>query len=111
MNLEQKIKAEALRLGFAACGIAEVAPAESEAIYFDTWLANGMHAGMTFMENYRNVRLDPTGLLESARSIISVALNYYPACLQPQDVPQLAYYAYGRDYHDVIKEKLNENTK
>ena len=56
MNLEQKIKAKALRLGFAACGIAEVAPAESEAIYFDTWLANGMHAGMTFMENYRNVR-------------------------------------------------------
>ena len=108
MNLEQKIKAEALRLGFAACGIAEVAPAESEAIYFDTWLANGMHAGMTFMENYRNVRLNPAGLLEGARSIISVALNYYPADLQPQDVPQLAYYAYGRDYHDVIKEKLNE---
>ena len=106
MISEQRIKEEAMRLGFAACGISEAGPASSEESYFDNWLAEGNHAGMRFMENYRDLRLDPAGLLDGARSIISVAMNYYPAVRQPEDVPQLAYYAYGKDYHDVMKEKL-----
>lgn len=108
MILKQRIKEEAIRLGFAACGIAEAGPANSEVSYFDNWLAKEKHAGMKFMENYRDLRLNPSGLLEGARSIISVAMNYYPEVRQPDDVPQFAYYAYGRDYHEVIKEKLAE---
>lgn len=106
MNLTQQIKAEALRLGFDACGIAEVATAATEAFFLDRWLAEGCHAGMKYMENYRDIRLNPAGLVEGARSVISVALNYYPAELRSPQLPHIAYYAYGEDYHTVVKEKL-----
>lgn len=103
----QQIKNKAKELGFDACGIAEVAPADSEALFFDRWIAEGCHAGMKYMENYRDIRLNPTGLVEGARSVISIALNYYPTVRQPADAPQIAYYAYGNDYHVVVKEKLS----
>lgn len=101
-----QIKEESRRLGFGACGVAQVASAGSEAAYFDRWIAGGYHAGMKYMENYRDVRLHPGKLVEGARSVISVALNYYPGEKQPEDAPQVSYYAYGRDYHIVVKEKL-----
>lgn len=107
MCLSVKIKEEAYRLGFSACGIAEVAPAESEVSFFDKWITDGYHAGMKYMENYREIRFNPQGLVENARSVISVGLNYYPQTQQPPDVPQLSYYAYGKDYHIVMKEKLS----
>ncbi len=100
------IKEEALRLGFDACGIAQAAPASTEALFFDRWLAAGGHAGMKYMENYRALRLDPAGLVEGAQSVVSVALNYYPEVKQAPGAPRIAYYAYGQDYHDVMKEKL-----
>ena len=104
----QLIKAKAQTLGFTACGIAPVASAESEAQYFDQWIAEGCHAGMKYMENYRTIRLNPSGLVEGAKSIISVALNYYPKASLPAEAPHIAYYAYGKDYHVVVKELLSK---
>ncbi|MEG1543451.1 MAG: tRNA epoxyqueuosine(34) reductase QueG [Tannerellaceae bacterium] len=106
MNLSTRIKQEAIRLGFAACGIAEASVADSEVATFDRWIADGCHAGMRYMENYRDIRLNPAGLVEDARSVISVALNYYPETPQAPDAPQIARYAYGKDYHLVVKDKL-----
>lgn len=63
---------------------------------------------MKYMENYRDIRLNPAGLVEGARSVISVALNYYPAQKQSPDSPRISYYAYGKDYHIVVKDKLRQ---
>lgn len=108
MNLSAHIKNKAKELGFDACGIAEVASADTEALFFDRWIAEGCHAGMKYMENYRDIRLSPAGLVEDARSVISVALNYYPAQKQSPDAPRISYYAYGKDYHIVVKNKLRQ---
>ena len=102
------VKEKAKALGFSACGIAPVEEAKSEADYLAQWLAAGCHAGMTYMENHRAIRLNPAQLLEGAKSVISVALNYYPKQKLPADVPHIAYYAYGRDYHDVMKGMLRQ---
>lgn len=108
MNLSSLIKHKALALGFDACGIAPVASADTEAAYFDQWIEEGCHAGMKYMENYREIRLNPAGLVEGARSVISVALNYYPERKQSSDAPRISYYAYGKDYHLVMKDKLRQ---
>lgn len=108
MIISQHIKQKAFELGFSACGIAKAEPAESEAAYLDRWIAEGCHAGMRYMENHRAIRLDPAGLVEGARSVISVALNYYPAIRRDPSDPHIAYYAYGEDYHVVVKEKLRQ---
>lgn len=107
-DLSTQIKNKANQLGFDACGIAEVASADTEALFFDRWIAEGCHAGMKYMENYRDIRLNPAGLVEGARSVISVALNYYPAVKQSPDAPRISYYAYGKDYHLVVKDKLHQ---
>lgn len=107
-SLSILIKNKAKELGFDACGIAEVASADTEALFFDRWIAEGCHAGMKYMENYRDIRLDPAGLVEGARSVISVALNYYPPQKQSPDSPRISYYAYGKDYHIVVKDKLRQ---
>ena len=111
MNLRcfdtQKIKAEALRLGFSACGIARaeaVKPEVAEA--FGQWLSNGMQANMDYMGNYLEKRLNPCLLMEGTKSIISLALNYYPAHQLNENQYQFAWYAYGKDYHDMMKAKL-----
>lgn len=108
MNLSVSIKKKAKELGFDACGIAEVSSADTEALFFDRWIAEGYHAGMKYMENYRDIRLNPAGLIEGACSVISVALNYYPAQKQSPDAPRISYYAYGKDYHIVLKDKLRQ---
>ena len=103
-----EIKEKAKKTGFDACGIAQVATADSEALFFDRWLKEANHAGMAYMENHREIRLNPAGLVEGAKTVISVALNYYPEQKLPPEAPHIAYYAYGKDYHFVIKEMLNE---
>lgn len=108
MNLSQYIKQKAFELGFSACGIAKVEPAASEAGYLDRWLAEGCHAGMRYMENHREIRLDPDGLVRGACSVISVALNYYPRVKRDPALPHIAYYAYGEDYHTIVKDKLRQ---
>ncbi|MBR2497231.1 MAG: tRNA epoxyqueuosine(34) reductase QueG [Parabacteroides sp.] len=104
----QHIKQKAQEIGFDACGIAQVTSIENEAHYFDQWITEGYHAGMHYMENHRDIRLNPEGLVKGARSVISVALNYYPSKRLPEELPHIAYYAYGKDYHIVVKEMLQK---
>ncbi|WP_374164210.1 tRNA epoxyqueuosine(34) reductase QueG [Arcticibacter sp. MXS-1] len=103
------IKDEARRLGFMFCGIAKAEFLEDEAPRLEEWLQKGYHGKMSYMENYFDKRLDPRKLVEGARSVISLGLNYFTD--QPQAdslAPRLSKYAYGRDYHHVIKDKLKE---
>jgi len=102
------IKEEAARLGFSFCGISKAEFLEAEAPRLEQWLKAGMHGEMSYMENYFDKRLDPRLLVDGAQSVISLLLNYYPAATQRPDAPQLSKYAYGEDYHFVIKSKLKE---
>ena len=103
------IKAEALRLGFFACGIAKAEPVDAGvAASFSHWLTEGGNADMGYMTNYLDKRLDPRLLMEGARSIISVAMNYTPAARPAEGEYQLAAYALGKDYHDVVKDRLRQ---
>ena len=108
MLVANEIKRTALELGFSACGVAKIEPAVSEIDYYDRWIAKGYQAGMHYMANHRAIRLHPEGLLAEAKTIISVALNYYPAQKLPDEAPQIAYYAYGKDYHVVVKARLRQ---
>lgn len=104
-----QIKEYAYSLGFDVCGIcraSEVEPEQQE--YLRRWIQNSYQADMDYMARNGDKRLNPALLVEGARSIICVALNYYPAVKQSEDHPQFAYYAYGKDYHYVVKEKLNK---
>jgi epoxyqueuosine reductase len=105
----EQLKAEALSLGFSACGIAKAEPVDAQvAAHYRQWIEQGGHADMHYLANNLDKRLDPTLLLEGARSIIVVALNYAPARRIPADEYQLAVYAYGRDYHDVLKDRIRQ---
>ncbi|XLS29804.1 tRNA epoxyqueuosine(34) reductase QueG [Flavobacteriaceae bacterium M23B6Z8] len=111
MNIKLKhtelIKAEAKRLGFLSCGISEATFLEEEAPRLEKWLNENKHGEMSYMENYFDKRLDPRLLVDGAKSVISVLLNYYPKEFQKDnDAPKLSKYAYGTDYHFVIKDKL-----
>jgi len=103
----QLIKSEALRLGFADCGIAQVSPLEEEAEHLKKWLRENRHGEMKYMENYFEKRTDPTNLVEGARSVISVIYNYYPKQIQQENTYKISKYAYGKDYHYILKEKLH----
>ena len=106
-SLTNNIKAEAKRLGFFACGIAHAEPVDKTAANsFTSWIDNGCHAGMTYMTNYSDKRLNPCVLMPEAKSIICVAMNYTPKQRLPEEEYQIASYAYGLDYHDIIKRKL-----
>jgi epoxyqueuosine reductase len=104
----QLIKAESQRLGFLSCGISKAGFLEEEAPRLETWLNQNMQGQMSYMENHFDKRLNPTLLVDGAKSVISLLLNYYPLELQNQDSYKVSKYAYGQDYHSVIKEKLNE---
>lgn len=101
------IKTEAKRLGFLSCGISKAGFLEEEAPRLEKWLNNNMHGEMQYMENHFDKRLDPTKLVEGSKSVISLLLNYYPSDeQQDQSAPKISKYAYGNDYHFVIKDKL-----
>ena len=102
------IKTEALRIGFLSCGIAKADFLEDEASNLDNWLKNNYHGEMKYMENYFDKRLDPRLLVDDAKSVISLSYNYFPTELQRNDSYKIAKYAYGQDYHHVIKSKLKE---
>jgi epoxyqueuosine reductase len=102
------IKKEAMRLGFDACGISKAAFLEEEAPRLESWLQNNYHGEMRYMENHFDKRLDPTLLVPGAKSVISLLYNYSPEELQNKNSYQISKYAYGEDYHLVIKKKLNE---
>ena len=102
------IKAEAKRLGFLSCGISKAAFLEEEAPRLESWLNKNHHGEMKYMENHFDKRLNPTLLVDDAKSVISLLLNYYPSETQSSDSYKISKYAYGQDYHFVIKEKLKE---
>lgn len=104
----QIIKAEAKRLGFLSCGISRAGFLEEEAPRLENWLNKNMHGEMRYMENHFDKRLDPTKLVEGSKSVISLLLNYYPKETQRDDSYKISKYAYGTDYHFVIKDKLKE---
>ena len=98
-----------MRLGFSACGIAEAAPVDAAtADRYRQWIACGGHADMHYLESNTDKRLDPTLLLPGARSIIVVAMNYAPARRLPENEYQIADYALGLDYHDVMRSRLQQ---
>lgn len=102
------IKAEAQRLGFLSCGISKAGFLEEEAPRLDKWLNNKAHGQMSYMENHFDKRLNPTLLVPDSKSVISLLLNYFPKEKQTTNTYKLSKYAYGQDYHFVIKEKLKE---
>ena len=102
------IKAEAARLGFLSCGISKAGFLESEAPRLESWLNKNQHGEMSYMENHFDKRLDPTILVPEAKSVVSLLLNYYPDQQQNSESYKISKYAYGQDYHFVIKEKLKE---
>ena len=107
MTFSEEIKQHAFSLGFDACGICRADNSGKEAQY-QKWISENCHADMEYLERNIDKRLDPRLLVENAKSIICVALNYYPQEKLPSHVPQFAYYAYGQDYHDVVRGKLNQ---
>lgn len=102
------IKAEAKRLGFLSCGISKAGFLEQEAPRLENWLNKNYNGQMSYMANHFDKRLDPTVLVDDAKSVVSLLLNYYPSETQNPDSYKISKYAYGQDYHFVIREKLNE---
>lgn len=106
-DISRQIKNQALQLGFEAVGICRAEEMEEYLQHkLNSWIEEGYYADMVYLSRNVDKRIDPTLLVENAKSIISVALNYYPPQKQTEAAPQFAYYAYGKDYHDVLKEKL-----
>ena len=101
------LKTEAHRLGFLACGIAKAEFLEAEAPRLEQWLRQGKNGEMGYMADHFDMRLDPRKLVPGAKSVISLAYNYFTPQLQADpEAPQLSTYAYGRDYHKVVKKRL-----
>jgi epoxyqueuosine reductase len=105
----QIVKQEAKRLGFDYCGISKAAFLEEEAPLLERWLEQHMHGSMSYMANHFDKRLDPRLLVPGAKSVISLLLNYYTEAKQEDpEAPKISKYAYGKDYHFVIKDKLKD---
>ena len=102
------IKIQAKRLGFLECGIAKADFLEEEAPRLEKWLQNGYHGEMHYMENHFDKRLDPRLLVDGAKSVISLSYNYFPSEVQEEGSYKISKYAYGQDYHHIIKGKLRE---
>lgn len=102
------IKQQAAGLGFHYCGIAKAVQLEDDARRLESWLQQGLQGNMQYMENYFELRTDPRKLVPGARSVITLLLNYFPAAQQQVSAPKISKYAYGKDYHEVIREKLNQ---
>ncbi len=108
-DIKTEIKNCARRLGFDACGMARACRVDDNAVLsYDNWIAGGHNDCMEYAARYMDVRNDPRLLLDGAQTVISVAINYMPLARQHPDVPQFSLYAYGRDYHEVVKKRLFE---
>ena len=108
INYSQLIKKSAKNLGFLSCGISKAEFLEEEAPRFEKWLNEQKHGQMAYMENHYDKRLDPRLLFPGAKSVVSLLLNYYTDEHQVEGAPKISKYAYGTDYHLVIKEKLKQ---
>ena len=107
-NYTQFIKSASARLGFHYCGIAKAVKLDDDARRLEHWLQQGLHGSMQYMENHFDLRIDPCKLVPGARSVITLLLNYFPSEQQRPGSPKISKYAYGKDYHEVIREKLND---
>lgn len=106
-DIREQVRRIATESGFSRCGFAVAAPVDAAAVKaFDDWIAAGKHGCLSYLEKYRDVRNDPRLLLDGAATIIAVALNYLPREKQQPQYPQIAYYAYGDDYHEVVRNRL-----
>ena len=103
-----EILAEAKRLGFLSCGISKAEFLEEEAPRLENWLKRNMNGEMAYMENHFDKRLDPTLLVPDSKSVISLLLNYFPSEIQTSETYKISKYAYGTDYHFIIKDKLKQ---
>jgi epoxyqueuosine reductase len=101
------VKETAALLGFDFCGIAKAHFLNDDARRLETWLNKGMQGSMQYMEKHFDLRTDPTKLVLGAKSIITLLINYFPEETQNTNAPKVSKYAYGKDYHDIIREKLN----
>ncbi len=102
----QLVHAFAKQLGFDYCGIAKAVKLDEDARRLEQWLSKGMHGSMQYMENYFDLRVDPAKLVPGAKSVITLMLNYYSSAKQHVHAPKISKYAYGKDYHKVIRGKL-----
>lgn len=100
------IKQTAAGLGFDYCGIARAQQLDEDASRLESWLNKGFQGSMDYMNNYFDLRINPSKLVPGAKSVITLLLNYFPSQQQNPEAPQVSKYAYGKDYHEVIKEKL-----
>lgn len=100
------IKELAKELGFDHCGIAKAVQLDDDARRLETWLNKGMHGNMQYMENHFDKRIDPRKLVDGAQSVITLLFNYFPSEQQRPDAPRISKYAYGQDYHEVIRARL-----
>ena len=101
-----KIKTWCNQLGFDYCGIAKAEQLDSEAFKLENWLNKGFHGKMEYMEKHFDLRINPQKLVPGAKSVITLLINYYPESKQFDDGPRISKYAYGNDYHTIIKSKL-----
>lgn len=101
------IQQKAYDLGFCAMGISKAEFLDEEARTLDGWLRDGLHGPMTYMKNHFDLRTDPRKLVPDAKSVITLCCNYFSPESQPEGADKISRYAYGRDYHDVIREKLH----
>ena len=105
-KLTNFIKSKSVDLGFISCGISKADFLEEEAANLENWLKNEMHGEMSYMERNFDMRLDPRKILNGAKSVISLTYNYYTDKLQKDENFKISKYAFGTDYHFVIREKL-----
>lgn len=108
VNNTKFIKATAKNLGFDYCGIAKAVRLSDDAQRLEKWLKNNMHGSMHYMEKYFDIRIDPSLLVPAAKSVITLLLNYFPEKQQASLAPKISKYAFGKDYHEVIKSKLQQ---
>lgn len=106
-NHTKIVKETAAMLGFDFCGIASAGFLNEDAKRLETWLQQGMHGNMQYMQNHFDLRTNPTKLVPGAKSVITLLVNYFPDKVQNEKSPKISKYAYGNDYHDVIRNKLN----
>lgn len=101
------IKQQASLLGFDYCGIAKAQMLDDDARRLENWLNTNMHGQMKYMENYFDLRVDPGKLVPGAKSVITLLKNYFPSEQQQPGTPKISKYAYGKDYHEVIRSQMN----
>jgi epoxyqueuosine reductase len=105
------IKQTAKQYGFDFCGIAKAKKLDADAKRLEQWLGKGMHGNMAYMERHFDMRVDPTLLVPGAKSVITLLKNYYPSKQQQNNIPKISKYAFGDDYHEVIRSALNQYLK